>query len=39
VFAGNLAADRIPFKAIRIFAAALFAGLGAWVLVAGVPAG
>jgi putative Ca2+/H+ antiporter (TMEM165/GDT1 family) len=39
VFAGNLAADRIPFKAIRIFAAALFAGLGVWVLVAGVPAG
>jgi len=32
VFAGKLAADRIPFKAIRIAAALLFAGLGAWVL-------
>ena len=33
VFAGKLAADRIPFKAIRIAAALLFAGLGVWVLV------
>jgi putative Ca2+/H+ antiporter (TMEM165/GDT1 family) len=38
VFAGNLAADRIPFKAMRILAAVLFAGLGAWVLVRGLPA-
>jgi putative Ca2+/H+ antiporter (TMEM165/GDT1 family) len=36
-FVGHLAADRIPFKAIRIAAAALFAALGAWVLIAGVP--
>ena len=34
VFAGKLAADRIPFKAVRIAAALLFGGLGAWVLVA-----
>ena len=33
VFAGKLAADRIPFKAIRIAAVLLFAGLGVWVLV------
>lgn len=38
VFAGNLAADRIPFKAIRVVAAILFAALGAWVLVKGLPA-
>ena len=37
VFAGKLAADRIPFRAIRIVAAAIFAAIGAWVLVAGVP--
>ena len=37
VFAGKLAADRIPFKAIRIVAAAIFASIGLWVLVAGVP--
>jgi len=37
VFAGKLAADRIPFKAIRIAAALLFAVIGVWVLVAGVP--
>jgi putative Ca2+/H+ antiporter (TMEM165/GDT1 family) len=37
VFAGKLAADRIPFKAIRIVAAAIFAAIGAWVLVARVP--
>jgi putative Ca2+/H+ antiporter (TMEM165/GDT1 family) len=37
VFAGKLAADRIPFKAIRIVAAAIFAALGVWVLVAGLP--
>ena len=29
VFAGKLAADRIPFKAVRIAAALLFAALGA----------
>ena len=37
VFAGQLAADRIPFKAVRIAAAALFAALGVWVLIGGVP--
>jgi putative Ca2+/H+ antiporter (TMEM165/GDT1 family) len=37
VFAGNLAADRIPFKAVRIVAAILFAALGIWVLASGVP--
>ena len=37
VFAGKLAADRIPFKAIRIAAALIFAAIGVWVLVAGVP--
>ena len=37
VLAGRLAADRIPFKAMRIAAAALFAALGVWVLIAGVP--
>jgi len=35
VFAGKLAADRIPFRAVRILAALLFAALGLWVLVAG----
>jgi len=38
VFAGNLAADRIPFTAVRIVAALLFAALGVWVLVTGLPA-
>jgi len=38
VFAGNLAAERIPFRAIRIVAALLFAALGALALYAGVPA-
>jgi putative Ca2+/H+ antiporter (TMEM165/GDT1 family) len=38
VFAGKLAADRIPFKAVRIAAALVFAALGAWVLIVGVPA-
>ena len=33
-FLGDAAAKRIPFRAVRISAAALFAGLGAWVLVA-----
>lgn len=37
VFAGKLAARRIPFKAIRVVAAAIFAALGVWVLVAGLP--
>ncbi len=37
VFAGKLASDKIPFKAIRIVAAAIFAGIGLWVLFAGVP--
>ena len=38
VFAGNFAADRIPFNALRIVAASLFSALGVWVLVSGVPA-
>ena len=33
-FLGDAAAKRIPFRAVRIAAAALFAGLGVWVLVA-----
>ncbi len=33
-FLGKAAADRIPFHAVRITAAALFALLGIWVLVA-----
>jgi len=37
VLAGKLAADRIPFKAIRLVAALIFAAIGVWVLVAGVP--
>ncbi len=31
-FIGRTAAERIPFRAVRIVAAARFAGLGAWVL-------
>ena len=34
VFVGRAAATRIPFKAVRIAAAALFAALGVWVLLA-----
>jgi len=34
VFIGRLAADRIPFHAVRLVAALLFAALGVWVLVA-----
>jgi putative Ca2+/H+ antiporter (TMEM165/GDT1 family) len=33
-FIGKAAAARIPFRAVRIAAAALFAGLGLWVLAA-----
>lgn len=33
-FIGKAAAERIPFRAVRIFAAVLFAALGAWVLIA-----
>ena len=33
-FLGDAAAKRIPFRAVRIAAAALFAGLGVWVLIA-----
>ena len=36
-FAGHLAADRVPLKSVRIVAAALFAALGVWVLIAGAP--
>ncbi|MEO8537084.1 MAG: TMEM165/GDT1 family protein [Betaproteobacteria bacterium] len=32
VFAGKLAADRIPFAALRKVAAAIFAAMGLWVL-------
>jgi putative Ca2+/H+ antiporter (TMEM165/GDT1 family) len=32
VFIGRAASERIPFRAVRIAAAALFAGLGLWVL-------
>jgi putative Ca2+/H+ antiporter (TMEM165/GDT1 family) len=39
VFAGKLAATRIPFRLIRILAAILFAALGIGVLVQGVPPG
>lgn len=39
VFAGRIASDRIPFGVIRIVAAALFAMIGVWVLVQGVPQG
>jgi putative Ca2+/H+ antiporter (TMEM165/GDT1 family) len=38
VFAGNFAAARIPLRAIRIVAALMFAALGVWVIVAGLPA-
>jgi putative Ca2+/H+ antiporter (TMEM165/GDT1 family) len=34
VFIGKAAAEKIPFRAVRIVAAALFAGLGVWVLLA-----
>jgi putative Ca2+/H+ antiporter (TMEM165/GDT1 family) len=34
VYAGRAAADRIPFRAVRIAAAVLFAALGMWVLLA-----
>lgn len=37
VFAGGFAAERLPLRAIRIAAAAVFAALGAWTLVAGAP--
>jgi putative Ca2+/H+ antiporter (TMEM165/GDT1 family) len=33
-FIGKAAAEKIPFRAVRIVAAALFAGLGLWVLTA-----
>ena len=33
-FIGDAAAKKIPFRAVRIVAAALFAGIGVWVLVA-----
>jgi Ca2+/H+ antiporter, TMEM165/GDT1 family len=34
VFIGRAASEKIPFRAVRIAAAALFAGLGLWVLLA-----
>ena len=33
-FIGNAAAKKIPFRAVRIVAAALFAALGVWVVIA-----
>lgn len=39
VFAGRIASERIPFRLIRVVAATLFALIGLWVLVQGVPAG
>ncbi len=38
VLIGKAASARIPFKAVRIAAAALFAGLGVYAIVAGTPA-
>jgi len=35
VLIGKLAADKIPFKAVRIVAAGLFAALGVLTLIAG----
>jgi putative Ca2+/H+ antiporter (TMEM165/GDT1 family) len=37
VFAGRAMSQRIPFRLMRGFAAALFALMGAWVLVHGIP--
>jgi putative Ca2+/H+ antiporter (TMEM165/GDT1 family) len=37
VLIGKAASARIPFKAVRIAAAALFAGLGVYAIVAGTP--
>jgi putative Ca2+/H+ antiporter (TMEM165/GDT1 family) len=37
VLIGKAASTRIPFKAVRIAAAALFAGLGVYAIVAGTP--
>jgi putative Ca2+/H+ antiporter (TMEM165/GDT1 family) len=34
VFIGNAASEKIPFKLVRIAAAAIFAALGVWVLIA-----
>ena len=39
LFAAKLLSGRIPFRLIRILAALVFAALGVWVLVQGVPAG
>jgi putative Ca2+/H+ antiporter (TMEM165/GDT1 family) len=39
VFAGRIASERIPFRVIRIVAATLFALIGVWVLVQGLPEG
>ena len=33
----RIASEKIPFKAIRVIAAALFALIGVWVLVRGIP--
>lgn len=37
VFAGRIASEKIPFRVVRRVAAALFASIGVWVLVHGVP--
>ena len=34
VFIGRAATEKIPFRAVRVAAAALFAGMGLWVLLA-----
>jgi putative Ca2+/H+ antiporter (TMEM165/GDT1 family) len=39
VFAGRAMSQRIPFRIVRGIAAALFAVIGVWVLVVGVPGG
>jgi putative Ca2+/H+ antiporter (TMEM165/GDT1 family) len=38
VCAGRIASARIPFRAIRIAAATVFAAIGTWVLLLGLPA-
>jgi putative Ca2+/H+ antiporter (TMEM165/GDT1 family) len=37
VFLGNVASHRIPFKAVRIAAALIFAALGVYALVGDLP--
>jgi putative Ca2+/H+ antiporter (TMEM165/GDT1 family) len=37
VFAGRIAARRIPFRVVRLVAATLFAAIGVWILLRGLP--